>query len=132
MTRKRLFPRDLFPIRKCAHFTLADGRITIMMEIYFEKTDTLITGQRIGEYTAVTSPDGRILLASAKVIEEDGQTTYYIEQSGRLRRILPENLEILTKAFEKGFKLVHGIDFSDQEHSDAISRGMDTVHWERF
>ncbi|OGZ97203.1 MAG: hypothetical protein A3I44_02015 [Candidatus Sungbacteria bacterium RIFCSPLOWO2_02_FULL_51_17] len=132
MTRNRLFSRDRYPIRKRAHFALAENRITIMMEIYFEKTDAVLHGQRIGEYTAVTSPDGHVLIATAKVIEEDGQTTYYIERSGRLQKILPENLALLTKAFENGFKTVHRIDLSDEEHDAAISRGMAQANWERF
>ena len=132
MTRQELFPTDKYKIRKRAAFELPGKKVKVEVEPYFQKSDKHLRGQFIGEYTVTASRDGTVRLAVAKTISPDGQMTYYIERSGEFQKILPENLRIMVRAFEKEFQEKYEIIITDPETDALISEMLERTSWEIF
>ena len=132
MTREELFPLQRYRVRKRTEFEVPGKRVKCTVELYFEESDGRLRGQWIGEYTGTASEDKTVRLAVAKIISPVGHMAYYIETRGVFAKILPENLMLAVRAFEKEFQEKYEIIITDPETDALISEALAEAQWEQF
>ena len=132
MTRDELFPRERFPIRKRTTFQIGKKKITITVELYFERNDESLGGW-VGEYVCAASMnDAAIRFASATIMPPDSDKIHYIEKNGQFRKVSPRKLAARVTAFEHTFHETNGVNPGDEEMGDLLDLALAVAQWEYF
>jgi hypothetical protein len=132
MIREILFSRNRFLIRKRATEEIRGKDLIFYCELYFQKTDSKIENQYIGEYVMFSSKDKTIFLAIVKIISPRGLVQYYLEDGNRFRRASIVEVEDKIYAFEKEFQEKYEIIIRDAEIDALMDEALSVAKWELF
>ena len=131
MTVEELFPADNYRIRKYACFEIPAKKLKIIVELFFQKSDKHVRGQFAGEHKSTSSLDETMSLGVATATSPRGEVAYYLQSGLDLKKILPENLLKIVRAFEKEFQEKYEIIIADPETDALISEMLKNAKWEK-
>ncbi len=132
MTVGELFPADKYRIKKFTSFEIPTKKLKVEVKLFFQKSDKHIHGQFVGEHKSTASVDGTMSLSTATVISPRGEVTYYLQSGQDFKKILPENLLLFVRAFEKEFQEKYEIIITDPETDTLISEMLERAEWEKL